>query len=114
VLTKKNKLIYNILNQTAFLLSRDNFLITDKKQLLLAMTNYTSEDLIQYLYQETSEEETKAIEKALQTDWNLKEEFEALEATKQGLDKLIESPRPQSITAILNYAKTTAAEIAQR
>lgn len=76
------------------------------------MTNYTSEDLIQYLYHETSEEKTQAIEKALQTDWNLKEEFEALEVTKQGLDALLSSPRPQSITAILNYAKTST-EIAQ-
>jgi len=72
------------------------------------MTNYTSEDLMQYLYHETSEEEKKAIEKALQTDWHLKEEFEALKATKQRLDTLLTSPRPQSIMAILNYAKTTA------
>lgn len=72
------------------------------------MAYYTSEDLIQYLYHEISEEEAKGIEKALQTDWDLKEEFEALKATKQGLDKLVTSPRPQSITAILNYAKSTA------
>ncbi len=76
------------------------------------MEYYTSEDLIQYLYHETSEEETKAIEKALQTDWNLKEEFEALKATKQGLGTLLLSPRPQSIMAILNYVKATT-EIAQ-
>jgi hypothetical protein len=76
------------------------------------MTYYTSEDLIQYLYHETSEKETKAIEEALETDWNLKEQFEALKATKQGLDRLITSPRQQSITAILNYAKKRA-EIAQ-
>lgn len=72
------------------------------------MANYTSEDLIKYLYLETSEDEKKAIEKALQTDWTLKEEFEALKATKQGLSKLISGPRPQSVMAILNYAKTTA------
>jgi len=76
------------------------------------MAYFKSEDLIQYLYQETSEAEKKAIEKALQTDWNLKEEFDALKATKQGLDTLVSSPRPQSIMAILNYAKSTS-EIAQ-
>ncbi len=76
------------------------------------MAKYTTEDLIQYLYQETSAEKTQAIEKALQTDWNLREEFEALEVSKKGLDTLMSSPRPQSITAILNYAKTTS-EIAQ-
>lgn len=76
------------------------------------MTYYTSEDLIQYLYCETSEQKTKAIEKALETDWNFKEQFEALKLTKQGLDTLVTSPRQQSITAILNYAKKTA-EIVQ-
>jgi hypothetical protein len=64
------------------------------------------------LYCETSEQEAKAIEKALETDWNLKEQFEALKVTKQGLDGLISSPRPQSISAILNYAKKTT-KIAQ-
>ncbi len=76
------------------------------------MINYTNEDLIQYLYQETSEEETKAIEKAIQTDWTLKEQFAALAGAKQDLDKLVKSPRHQSITAILNYARTSA-EMAQ-
>jgi hypothetical protein len=76
------------------------------------MTHFTSEDLIQYLYRETSEQKTKAIEKALETDWNLNEQFEALKVTKQGLDRLVSRPRQQSITAILNYAKKTA-EIAQ-
>lgn len=76
------------------------------------MINYTPEDLIQYLYHEISEEETKAIEKAIQTDWTLKEQFEALKDSKQGLDKLIKSPRPQSVTAILNYARASA-EMAQ-
>jgi hypothetical protein len=71
------------------------------------MTYFTSEDLIQYLYHETSEGETKAIEKALETDWALKEQFEALKETKQGLDKLVTSPRRQTIAAILNYAKKT-------
>ena len=72
------------------------------------MTYYTNEDLIQYLYCETSRKETEAIEKALETDWNLKEQFEALKVTKQGLDRLVSSPRPQSIMAILNYAKKTS------
>ena len=76
------------------------------------MTYYTNEDLIQYLYCETSRKETEAIEKALETDWNLKEQFEALKVTKQGLDRLVSSPRQQSIMAILNYAKKTT-EIVQ-
>lgn len=76
------------------------------------MQQYTTEDLIQFLYKETTEEETKAIEKAIQADWTLKEKLEALKETTQALDSIISSPRPQSVMTILNYAKASL-EIAQ-
>jgi hypothetical protein len=72
------------------------------------MPNYTTEELIQYMYQETSEEKTEAMEKAIETDWKLKEKLEALTESKQQLDTVITSPREQSIMAILNYARSTA------
>ena len=72
------------------------------------MPNYTTEELIQYVYQETSPEKTWAIEKALETDWNLKEKLGALKESMQQLDTIISSPREQSVTAILNYAKKTS------
>lgn len=106
-LTKKTDANDNILNKNPFSYHGITF-INRQKLLLLAMANYTNEDLIQYLYHETAEEKTKAIEKALETDWILKEEFDALKVSQQGLDKLVSSPRQQSIMAILNYAKTSA------
>ena len=72
------------------------------------MPDYTTEELIQYLYHETTEEKTQAIEKAMQFDWSLQEKLEALKDSKRGLDSIITSPRPQSIMAILNYARTSA------
>lgn len=72
------------------------------------MPNYTTEELIQYVYQETTEEKTKAIEKALETDWNLKEKLDALKQSMQQLDTVLTSPREQSVMAILNYARKTA------
>ncbi|MCW3082435.1 hypothetical protein [Segetibacter sp.] len=72
------------------------------------MPNYSTEELIQYVYQETSPEKTQAIEKALENDWNLKEKLGALKESMQQLDTVITSPREQSITAILNYAKRTS------
>ena len=72
------------------------------------MLKYTTEDLIQYLYHETSEEKSQAIEKAIQSDWDLLEKFEALKASMNQLDRIVESPRPQSVLAILNYAKASA------
>lgn len=71
------------------------------------MPNYTTEELIQYAYRETTAEKTQAIEKALENDWNLKEKLNALKESMQQLDTVITSPREQSIMSILNYAKST-------
>ncbi|HEX8355895.1 MAG TPA: hypothetical protein VF610_00705 [Segetibacter sp.] len=69
------------------------------------MQNHTTEELIQYLYNETSEDKSLAIESALENDYSLKEKFDALQDSKQSLHTIILSPRPQSVTAILNYAR---------
>ena len=71
------------------------------------MPRYTTEDLIQYLYRETSEEKSEAIAKALETDYLLNEKFKALRESKEQLNSIVVSPRPQTIQAILNYARKT-------
>ena len=68
------------------------------------MLNYTTEDLLLYLYRETSKEEREQIEEALENDWDLKEKYDGLRNSLMALDKMIESPRQESIQAILNYA----------
>ena len=72
------------------------------------MINYTTDDLIKFLYKETTQERAKAIEKAMQSDWNLRDEYNALRDSMLQLDSIVDSPRPQSILAILNYAKSSA------
>jgi hypothetical protein len=72
------------------------------------MPNYTTEDLLLYMYKETSKRKTLAIEKELQTDWILFEKFSALQESMKGLDDIVSSPRTQSVLAILNYANTSA------
>ena len=69
------------------------------------MTNFTPEDLLLYLYKETSAEQTKTIEKALETDWTLREKLEVLKASMQRLDKIKVSPRTEVVLNVLNYAK---------
>ena len=71
---------------------------------------FSPEELIQYLYQETSPEKTAAIEAALQDDWTLREKLEVLKASRESLDRIVESPRPQVILNILNYARESATE----
>jgi hypothetical protein len=71
------------------------------------MPKITTDELIQYLYQESSKDQSMAIEKALQTDWELKDELEILKDSMKSLDKMVKSPRSQSVDAILNYARST-------
>ena len=70
----------------------------------LFMLNYTTEDLLLYLYRETSDKESASIREALENDWDLKEKYDVLKNSMLALDRMIESPRAESIKAILNYA----------
>lgn len=72
------------------------------------MLRYTTEDLLLYIYRETTEEQTKAISEAIEADWELKEQFYILQNSIDILDKMIESPRAESVNAILNYASKSA------
>jgi hypothetical protein len=73
------------------------------------MPNFTPEELIQYLYGEVSQEQVIEIEKALQSDWSLKQKLTVLKESQQQLDTVkLQQPRKQAISAILDYAKQTA------
>lgn len=74
------------------------------------MTNFTPEDLLQYLYKETSPEMTAAIEDALQKDWTLREKLAVLKTSKERLDRITVAPRTEVVLNILNYAKEQSAE----
>ena len=71
------------------------------------MTQFSPEDLLQFLYKETSPEMTTAIEAALQQDWTLREKLGVLKAAQDRLQSLIESPRTEVILNILRYANKT-------
>jgi hypothetical protein len=74
------------------------------------MTKFTPEDLLLYLYKETSPEQNTAIEAALKKDWTLREKLSVLKASIQRLDKIVESPRTEVVLNVLNYAKEHSAE----
>ena len=69
---------------------------------------FTPEDLLRFLYKETSPEMSAAIEAALEEDWTLREKLEVLKASAQNLDKIVESPRTEVILNILQYARESA------
>ena len=74
---------------------------------------FTPEELVQYLYNETSPEKTAAIEAALQEDWTLREKLEVLKLSRTTLNSITESPRQEAIMNVLNYARQTAPESVQ-
>lgn len=74
------------------------------------MNNFTPEDLLLYLYNETSEDQTVAIRKALESDWTLREKLAVLKDSMKRLDTVVESPRTNVVLDILNYAREQSAE----
>ena len=69
------------------------------------MTKITPEDLVRYLYDETSGRHAETIRIALQTDWDLRESYEKLVSSEQNLDNIeLSSPRPETVNKILEYA----------
>ena len=69
------------------------------------MTEITPEDLVRYLYNETSVRKAETIRTALQSDWNLRESFEKLVISEQNLDNIkLSSPRTETVNKILEYA----------
>ncbi len=76
------------------------------------MTLFTPEDLLRYLYKESSPELTAAIKGALTQNWSLREEMEELQTTVNQIDteKIVLAPRNEVVIRVLQYARDTAIE----
>jgi len=74
------------------------------------MTLFTPEDLLRYLYKESSPELTVAIEAALKEDWMLREKLEVLKTSSDGLNTVTVAPRMEVILRVMNYARKTAVQ----
>ena len=72
---------------------------------------FTPEDLVQYLYNETSPEKTEAITAALETDFHLKEMYDVIVSAQKRLEAFNLSPRSEAINKILQYAEKAIAEL---
>ena len=75
------------------------------------MHSFTQEDIVQYLYKETSMEKSAILKAALETDWILREKFKAIAAAINSLEKLKFAPRKVAIDNILNYAKRAVKQL---
>ncbi len=67
---------------------------------------FTQDDVIRYIYNETTAEETEAIAQALITDEMLMDEYKQLSASIDSLNSAMLEPSEKVITNILNYSKS--------
>ncbi len=75
------------------------------------MTKITPEDLVQYLYKETSAKKTAAIRAALETDWNLQQSFKEILSAQKNLEPVGLSPRNESLNKILEHASSKLGQV---
>jgi hypothetical protein len=69
------------------------------------MHSFTTEDLIQFVYDETSQQKSAAIKAALESDWSLREKYDEIMSAHKSLEKVTLSPRKKTVDAIMAYAE---------
>lgn len=67
---------------------------------------FTQNDLIRYLYHETTEKEEQEINKALLSDSELRAMYTSMSAIKKEMDNAQLEPSPATVLNILSYART--------
>mgnify|MGYP000921632593 CR=1 FL=1 len=67
---------------------------------------FTQNDLIRFIYQETTEEEAREINRVLTFDRELQLLYRELMLTKTDLDKARLEPSASTVANILNYARS--------
>lgn len=78
------------------------------------MIKISPEELVRYLYNETSEQKTAKIKAALQTDWNLRDTYEKLLISHKNLNEIKFSPRAETVNKILEYASKKQEQVTSR
>ncbi len=70
------------------------------------MPNFTTEDLLAYMYNELESKQSTQLEQALQKEWALKQKLEVLTEAQQQLNEMpLLSPRTTTIENIVRYAE---------
>ncbi|WP_198144983.1 hypothetical protein [Microscilla marina] len=67
---------------------------------------YTPNDLVRYIYGETSQVENEIIEILLQTDTKFKKLYDQMTSSQHDLDDLMESPSDEVIRKIISSAQS--------
>lgn len=68
------------------------------------MYNFTPEEILLYLYKESSTELTTAIEEELKKNWALREKLAVMKTAMERLNNITVSPRMEVVLNVLRYA----------
>jgi hypothetical protein len=68
------------------------------------MYNFTAEEILLYLYKESSTELTTAIEEELKKNWALREKLAVMKTAMERLNNITVSPRMEVVLNVLRYA----------
>ena len=66
---------------------------------------FTQNDLIRFIYQETTEEESHEINRCLSSDPELRRQYRELLLTRNSLDKASLEPPARAVESILQYVR---------
>ena len=69
---------------------------------------FTQDDIVRYIYQETTKEENIEIEQAMLFDEALANEYAELSDVVSSLNGIQKDPSQKTIDSILNYSKSCA------
>ena len=67
---------------------------------------FTQDDLVRYIYEETSEEENAEIASAMLFDEELEQNYDDLKEVISGLEASMKEPSDKTIDTILSYSKS--------
>lgn len=71
------------------------------------MNNTTTNELIDYLLNETQLQESVEVQHAIDTNYEVHEEFEELKESMDILDHVLMNPTNESIDVIMSFSKLT-------
>jgi len=77
------------------------------------MPNFTPEDLLLYLYKESSPEQVTAIEEELKNNWSLREKLSVMKIAMERLNTITVAPRTEIVLNILRHANRTKVSTSQ-
>jgi hypothetical protein len=73
------------------------------------MATSTLEELVLYMYNESDNHRQREIEQELQENWVLKEKYNVIKESAERLNRMkLQTPRKQTIDAIMDYASCTS------